>query len=82
MTNINRRYAKTRTSPKPWHWYFDRLPKALRQHMAQCDHNWADEQVYNLWKGVHKHPKMPIAEIIALVEREEARMAYNWMEDV
>lgn len=81
MTNINRRYAKTRVSSKPWHWYFDRLPGWARKALSEADHNWSDEQVYNLWKGTRGHPKLPKGEILAILQREDARIAYNWMEE-
>ena len=81
MTNINRRYAKTRVSRKPWDWYYDRLPKQLRQALANSDHNWCDEQVYNAWKGVHGFAKRGKLDIVEMIKREDARMAYNWMEE-
>ena len=79
-SNVNARYNPVRTSKRPWWWYHERLPKYLRQRLADADHNWSDEQVYNLWKGTGGLPKMNVLEILALLDREEARIAYNWME--
>ena len=81
-SNINTRYTKVRTSPRPWHWYYDRLPKQLREALANSDHNWADEQIYNLWKGVHGYKKLGKIEIAEIIKREDERLAYNWMDDV
>ena len=78
MSNINRAYARTRTSKRPWHWYHERLPKYLREVMANAAHNWSDEQVYQMLKGVDGQPKMAPVDIIALIERCEAQQAYNW----
>jgi len=80
MPNINTRYAKVRRSKRPWHWYYDRLPKVLRETLAASDHNWSDEQVYNAWKGVHGARKIAPVDLLALIKREDERLAYNWME--
>lgn len=79
-TNVNAKYSPVRRSKRPWWWYHERLPKYLRERLANADHNWSDEQVYNLWKGTGGHQKMAPVDILAIIDREEARIAYNWME--
>ena len=78
MSNINRTYAKTRVSRRPWHWYHERLPKYLREVMANASHNWSDEQVYQMWRGIDGVPKYAPVDIIRIIEECEDEQAYNW----
>ena len=81
MSNINREYSgPVRRSTKHWAWYHERLPKYLRELLANADHNWSDEQVYWLWKGSKKEGirrRSPV-EIVAIIEGNEEQLAYNW----
>lgn len=77
-SNVNATYNKVRQSKRPWHWYHERLPKYLREYLANADFNWSDEQVYWMWKGTGGQPKRAPVDILALIEENEALVAYNW----
>lgn len=54
-------------------WCYDRLPKYLREELANAHHNWYTRGIYEHWKGINGKQKLAARHIVEMIREKENR---------